>query len=254
MILAVDVGNSNITLGGFLNGELAFSARISTDSGATADDYAARIVSTLELYRVGRDAFSGSIIGSVAPQLNSVIRHALRCAVGVNPILVGPGIKTGVSIQCDSPSTVGADLIAACVAAHFHYGSPALIVDMDTVTKLTATSASGAFVGASIAPGVMMGLTALSSETAQLPRISPEQPGTIIAKNTADCMRSGVLFGNACLVDGMIERIKREMNSEPHVIVTGAYAPMVLPLCESKMTYDEHLILKGLYLIYKKNV
>ena len=166
---------------------------------------------------------------------------------------MGPGIKTGISIRCDNPSSVGADLICTSVAAHFIYGSPALIIDMGTATKMTVVDKNGAFIGASIMPGVMMGLSALADKTAQLPKVSLDTPGSVIAKNTADCMKSGIIYGNASMIDGMIERVKSEMKDDLSVYITGGSAPLIFPYCKSKMTLDVNLALKGLNIIYKRN-
>ncbi len=253
MVLAIDVGNSNITLGGFTGDELSFVARIATDTSATEDDYAARILSVLELYKIDKALIRGAIIASVVPELDGIIKLAVSFLLGVEPLTVGPGIKTGISIRCDSPASVGADLICASVAAHFIYGSPSLIIDLGTATKMTVVNKSGAFIGTSIIPGVMMGLRALSTETAQLPRVSLEAPSSVIAKNTPDCMKSGAVFGNASMIDGMIERITEEVGGELSVYITGGYAPVVLPHCRKTMVHDEHLVLKGLNIIYKKN-
>ena len=253
MILAIDIGNSNLTLGGFSGDELSFTARISTDSTATEDDYAYRILNILSLYNIDKALIDGAIISSVVPQLNGVISGAVKKIASTDPLLVGPGIKTGIKIQCDNPASVGADLICASVAVHFIYGTPALIVDMGTATKITFVDSSGAFVGTSIMPGVYMGLSALSEKTAQLPKVSLDAPCSVIAKNTADCMKSGIIFGNASMVDGMIERISGEMGEDFPVYVTGGYSSVILPYCKHKVTHDEHLVLKGLNLIYRKN-
>ena len=253
MLFAVDIGNSNIKLGGFICDELSFVASIATDPGATDDEYAIRILGALSLYSVNKEDVDGAIISSVVPQLNRVISDSIEHIFGIKPLIVGPGVKTGIGIQCDMPSSVGADLISASVAAHFLYGSPSLIIDMGTATKLTAVNEKGAFIGTSIAPGVMLGLNALANGTAQLPKVSLEAPPSVIGKNTVDCMKSGIIFGNASMIDGMIERVKDEFSEEILVLATGGYASIILPYCKHNITYDEHLVLKGLNLIYKRN-
>ena len=181
------------------------------------------------------------------------MKSAVKLIYGIDPLLVGPGIKTGIKIHCDNPSSVGADIICACVATHFIYGSPSLIVDMGTATKMMVMNGEGAFIGVSIIPGVMVSLDALARRTAQLPMVSLEAPKSVIGKNTADCMRSGIVFGNASMVDGMIDRIFEELGSTPPVFATGGLASVITPYCKHKITYDEHLVLKGLNIIYKKN-
>jgi len=253
MILTVDVGNSEIALGGFEGGALTFVARIATDPHHTDDEYSMKLESVLHLHQVDRERISGAIISSVVPQLNRSLKNAIRHLLGIEPLMVGPGIKTGLAIQCDNPASVGADLICACVAAHELYGAPCLIVDIGTATKMMVVNEKGAFIGVSIIPGVLMGLNALARGTAQLPNIDLGAPSRIIAKNTIDCMRSGVIFGHACLIDGMIDRINEEIGRELPVYVTGGLAPAILPHCRHTMIADEHLLLRGLYIIYQKN-
>lgn len=253
MILAIDIGNTNITLGGFEGDNLSFIVRISTDATKTSDEYASKLMHTLSLYNVGKDEINGAIISSVVPPLNTVMINAIKFIYGVNPILVGPGIKTGINIHCDNPSSVGSDLICACVAAHYIYGSPSLIVDMGTATKIMYVDKSGAFSGVSIIPGVIMGLDALSAKTAQLPQVSLAAPSSVIGKNTVDCMKSGVIFGNASLIDGMIDRFCDEIGSALPVYATGGLAPIIVNYCKHEISLDEHMVLKGLNILYKKN-
>jgi len=253
MILAVDIGNTNIVLGGFAEDALQFVARIATDASKTEDEYAAKILSILLLHKVTETKVEGAVISSVVPPLNIVMKKALKIAYGVEALMVGPGIKTGINMQCDNPASVGADLICACVAAHNLYGSPSLIIDMGTATKMLLMNESGAFVGATIAPGVKIALAALSGGTAQLPQISLEAPKSVIGKNTIDCMRSGVVFGNACMIDGMIDRFNEEMGMELKVYATGGQAETIVRHCKHNITVDKDLVLEGLYIIYKKN-
>jgi len=253
MILAIDIGNSNITLGVFSPEGLVFSARLHSDASATEDEYTCRILQVTSLYGLDRSHIKGAVMSSVVPQLNPVIKHAVRFAFGVDCLTVGPGVKTGISIRCDNPSSVGADLICASVAAHYIYKSPALVIDMGTATKMTVVDKNGAFVGTSIIPGIETGLNALSDGTAQLPKISLDSPGAVIGKNTVECMKSGVIYGHAAMIDGMIDRINEEASEELSVYITGGYAETVLPYCRRKMTYDKSLVLRGLELIYKKN-
>ena len=253
MILAVDIGNTNIMLGGFSGDRLAFVSRLSTDLTKTADEYASGLLGVLSLYGVMRDEICGAILSSVVPPLNAVIKKAITFLYGVTPIIVGPGIKTGLNIHCDIPSSVGTDIICACVAVNQRYGGPALIVDMGTATNMMVLNGKGAFIGVSIMPGIQMGLNALADGTAQLPKISLEAPRTVIAKNTAESMRSGVIFGHASMVDGMIDRVCEELPEKPKVYITGGMAPFILQYCGHEMILDEHLVLKGLYYLYQKN-
>ena len=253
MILTVDIGNTNITLGGFEGDELTFVARVSTNPLKTEDEYASILLNTLALHGVDKAEIKGAIISSVVPPLNAIIKKAIAFLHGVEPLMVGPGIKTGINIHCDAPSSVGADLICACVAVHHIYGSPSLIIDMGTATKMMVVNRKGVFTGASIIPGVLMGLNALAEGTAQLPKVSLEAPKYIVAKNTADCMKSGVIFGNAAMVDGMIDRINEEVGETLPVYATGGLASVIVGHCKHDITLDEHLVLKGLKILFDKN-
>ncbi len=253
MILAFDIGNTNIDMGGFDGDKLIFVSNLSTNINKTEDEYSISILSHLKLHGVSKEEIDGVIVSSVVPPLNSVIKKAIIFLFNSEPLFVGPGIKSGIGIQCDAPSSVGADIIAASVAVNYIYGSPALIIDIGTATKMTVINKNGAFIGTSIIPGVIMGLSALSEETAQLPKISLEPPKAVIAKNTVDCMRSGVIFGNASMIDGMIERINEEFGEKLKVYATGGFAKSILPYCKSEIKTDEHLLLKGLNILYRKN-
>lgn len=253
MILTVDVGNSNINFGVFSGDDIVFVARIATDTAKTEFEYAGAISNALSISGIDKDKINGAIISSVVPPLNNVMKCAIKLIYGIESILVGPGVKTGINIHCDNPASVGADIICACVAAHYLYGSPSLIVDMGTATKMMVMNDKGAFIGVSIIPGVMVSLDALAKRTAQLPMVSLEAPKNVIGKNTADCMRSGIVFGSASMVDGMIDRIFDEVNSSLPVYATGGLASVITPHCKHKITYDEFLVLKGLNIIYKRN-
>ena len=253
MILAIDIGNTNIAMGGFMNDKLCFVSRIATDTTKTSDEYASKIKSILSMHVKDIHEINGAIISSVVPPLNSVVKEAIRFVYKVDALMVGPGIKTGINIHCDNPSSVGADLICACVAAHHIYGSPSLIVDMGTATKIMLVDKTGTFVGVSIIPGVNIALKALADGTAQLPQISLEAPKSVIGKNTVDCMRSGVVFGNASMIDGMIDRFNEETNDNLKVYATGGLSSAIIPYCKHKIELDNDLVLKGLLILYNKN-
>lgn len=253
MILAIDIGNTNIVIGGFKDDEIEFVVRIATNLSMTEDEYASRIKNILAIHDVEKREIKGAIISSVVPPLNIIMKKAIKFIYDVDPLLVGPGIKTGIKIQCDSPQTVGADLICACVAAHHLYKSPSLIIDMGTATKILYMDKEGAFSGASIIPGVNIALKALASGTAQLPQISLDEPKSVIGKNTVDCMRSGVVFGNASLIDGMIDRYNEETGEKLKVYATGGLSQSIIPHCKHDIKIDSDLVLKGLNIIYNKN-
>lgn len=253
MILAVDIGNTNICLGGFEGDKLLFTARLSTDAKNTEDEYASRLVSTMAIHGINREDIDGAIIASVVPSLTSTFSKAITFVFGIEPLLVGPGIKTGVNIHCDIPSSVGADIICACAAAHGLYGSPALVIDFGTATKMIVVNNNCTFDGLSIIPGVMTSLHALSNSAAQLPEVGLDTPNAVAAKNTADCMRSGVIYGNASLIDGMVERISKEFDKEFKVYATGGLAEPIVKYCKTEIIQDDNLVLKGINIIYSKN-
>ena len=254
LILAIDVGNTNIVIGGFSGEDLNFVVRIATNASKTEDEYATKILNILSVYNVKKEDVTGAIISSVVPPLTPVMKKAVKFAYGTDALLVGPGIKTGINIHCDNPASVGADLICACVAAHNLYKSPALVIDMGTATKIMVLDSKGAFIGVSIIPGVNIALKALTSGTAQLPQISLDAPKSVIGKNTADCMRSGVVFGNASMLDGMIDRFNEEMGMDLPVYATGGLASTIIPHCKHHIKLDENMVLKGLNILYNKNV
>ena len=253
MILTIDIGNTNIVIGGFLDEELKFVSRLATDVKKTEDEYAVILKNIVSLNDVKTKEVSGAIISSVVPPLNKTIQKSVTKVYGIDSMIVGPGVKTGVNLLVDNPLQVGADLVCSAVAVNKYYGSPAIILDMGTATKISVTDKNGAFTGVSIIPGVEIGISALSGGTAQLPQISLDAPKSVIGKNTIDAMQSGVVFGNASLIDGMIARIKEEFG-DLNIIATGGLAGFITPYCKEKMTIDDHLILKGLYTIYQKNI
>lgn len=253
MVLTVDIGNTNITLGAFDGDNLCFVARLATVSTKTSDEYAVLLQNVLSVRNVDKAQITGSVISSVVPPLTAAMNMAVESIYGIKPLNVGPGIKTGINIHCDTPSSVGADLICGCVAAHHLYGSPSLIVDMGTATKMMVVNSKGAFIGVSIIPGVRMGMQALAMGTAQLPQVSLEAPSAVVGKNTVDCVKSGIIYGNAALVDGMIDRIYEEVGEHLPVYATGGLSSIIIPHCKHQITLDEHLVLKGLNILYKKN-
>jgi len=254
MILAIDIGNTNIVIGKYDGDSLVYVARMVTDANKSESEYAVNIKSILSLDKNSSDKINGAIISSVVPPLTKNIRNAIKMLYDVDALIVGPGIKTGINLQVDNPSQVGADLICACVAAYCKYPSPALIIDMGTATKIMVVDEKGTFMGVSIAPGVEISLKALSGGTAQLPQISLDAPSRVIAKNTVECMKSGVVFGSASMLDGMIERIEKELGTSATYIATGGYASAIVPHCNSNITIDDNLVLDGLYIMYQKNV
>ena len=253
MLLTVDMGNTNITLGVFCERELLFESRIATDHAKTADQYAVELQSVLRLNEVDLRDFDGAIISSVVPALDHSLSDAVKRVTGVTPLMVGPGIKTGINIRIDNPAQLGADLLTGAVAAVTKYGAPCIIWDLGTATTVSVVDASGAFRGGAIMPGVRTSYNSLSANASLLPRISLEAPSHVIGPNTVDCMRSGAVFGNAAMMDGMNQRIWEELGCDAPVIATGGLSREIVSQCRTPVTYDGTLLLEGLRLIYEKN-
>ena len=255
MVLAIDMGNTNIVIGCVNNDKVIFEERLSTDRNKTELEYAVIFKTVLELYRIDVSRIKGTIISSVVPQLVNIIKMAVEKITHVAPMVVGPGIKTGLNIHMDEPRRVGADLVVDAVAAINEYGTPAIIIDVGTATTMSVVDISGNYQGGVILPGAQVALDSLVARTSQLPRISLDSPGNVIGKNTVDCMKSGVIYGYASCIDGMLERISDEMNIELdkiNVIATGGLAREILE-CKNKIIIDNALLLKGLKIIYDKN-
>ena len=238
MILAVDIGNSNIVLGGVREKEILFQARIVTDHIKTSDQYCAELKTMLDLFGVSAQEIEGSIVASVVPPVLNSFRTAIRKLTGKSCLVVGPGLKTGLNILIDNPAQTGADLVAGA---------------MGTATTISVLDQNGSLIGGCVCPGVKISLEALTSRTALLPGISLDQPKKAIGRNTIDCMRSGIMLGTASMLDGMIARMEAELGVKTTVILTGGIGKFILPLCSTQMIYDEDLLIKGLAALYQEN-
>ena len=253
MILTVDVGNSNIVLGGVEGSEIRFEARLRTDVTKTSDEYCIDLKMLLEVYGVAAKDIEGSIIASVVPQVLNSMQTAIKKLTGKAALVVGPGLKTGLNIQIENPAQTGADLVVGCVAALREHKAPMIIVDMGTATTMIVLDKNSAMIGGCIMPGVKISMDALTDRTALLPGLQLDQPKKAIGRNTIDCMRSGIMMGAACTIDGMIERMEAELGYETTVIATGGIAKFVIPMCKKKIIYDRDLLVKGLATLYLEN-
>lgn len=253
MILGIDVGNSNIVLGCIEESGFSHVVRLHTDRTETSEEYAIKFQQILELNGVDCKAFEGAIISSVVPEITESLRLAVNKLTGVDTIVVGPGIKTGLNIRIDDPSSIGADLITGSVGAMSCYGSPIIVVDIGTATTITLVDRDNAFRGGAIIPGVKISYAAIAAGTSLLPNISITPPKKVIGSNTADCMRSGAVFGTAAMIDGMLERMQEEIGYKCKVVATGGMAPGIVACCKSEIICDDDLLLKGLKVIYQKN-
>lgn len=253
MILTVDIGNSNIVLGGVRDSEILFEARLRTDATKTSDEYCIDLKTILEVYGFGAGDIEGSIIASVVPQVLNSMQTAIKKLTGKAALVVGPGLKTGLNIQIENPAQTGADLVVGAVAALREHKAPLIVVDMGTATTMTVLDKTGAFIGGCISPGVKISMDALTERTALLPGLQLDQPRKAIGRNTIDSMRSGLMLGAACMIDGMIARMEEELGYETTVIATGGIAKFVIPMCRRPIVYDKDLIVKGLAALYRDN-
>ena len=254
MLLAIDIGNSHIVMGGFEGEKLCFSARFRTDSLKTETEYAVLIKNALELYAVSPDDITGGIISSVVPPLSGTVKQAVRLIKKVRVLVIGPGMKTGLNIKIDNPAQLGADLLTTAIGAMEKYPLPAVVIDLGTATKMTVIDKDGCFRGGAIMPGVMIALEALSSKTAQLPKISLEANQIDpIGTNTVDCMKAGTILGTASMIDGMIERYHAALGEKITVVACGGLTNAIIPHCKSTIISDETLLLDGLRVLYQKN-
>ena len=253
MLLAIDIGNSNIVIGGIDEEKIHFEARIATDRIKTSDQYGVEIKNMLDLFRVPVEEVEDCIISSVVPPVFNAVRTGVIKLTGKTPMVVGPGIKTGLNIQMDTPSQVGSDRIVIAVAALAEYEPPLTLLDLGTATTIEVVDRGSTYLGGCIIPGVRTSLDALTSRAAQLPGIRLDRPRKVIGKNTVDCMRSGIMYGAAAMLDGMIERMEEELGKSTTVVATGGMAQFVAPLCKREMQVEKDLLLKGLNAIYKKN-
>ncbi len=253
MLLAIDLGNTNIVIGGIQNDEIMFKARIATDRLRTSDQYGVEIKNMLEAYGVQIQDIQDCIISSVVPPVFHSVRTGVIKIIGKQPMVVGPGLKTGLDIHVDVPSQVGSDRIVIAVAALAEYKAPLILMDLGTATTIEVVEPENKYIGGVIFPGVRISLDALTSRAAQLPGISLDKPKQVIGKNTVDCMRSGMLYGTAAMIDGLVERMEEELGHQATLIATGGMAQFITPLCRREIILDKELLLKGLNIIYKKN-
>lgn len=253
MILAIDVGNSNICLGAFRERKALFTARVRTEPLRTETEYAVLFNEILAIHRVAPAEIEGAALSCVVPALTAVIRDAVRLLAAVPVLVVGPGVRTGVSLRIDEPSSCGADMVCTAAGAIEKYPLPAIIVDLGTATKLTVVDEKRNFLGGSIAPGMEVSLGALSASAALLPSIGVPRAVRVIGANTVDCMASGSILGTAAMIDGLLGRYLEELGEVKTVVACGGLAKAIIPHCRRKMQLDPALLLDGLIAIYYKN-
>lgn len=254
MIIAVDIGNTNIVLGCAENDKILFRERIATNQTNTELEYAVKIRAALEMNGIDTKSVDGAIISSVVPSVTGTVKAAVVKLTGTDVMVVGPGIRTGLSIMIDNPAQLGSDLVVDAVAGIAEYKTPLILIDMGTATTLSVIDGNNNYIGGAIMTGMAVSTDALISRTAQLPKIAFEKPKKVIGSNTIDCLKSGIMYSNASAIDGMIDRIEEELGEPCTVVATGGLSGVVIPLCKHRdIVLDDALLLKGLMLIYNKN-
>ena len=253
MLLTADIGNTNIKFGIFDANDLIRTLTVSCDKAKTADEYGVELYSLIRVMGIHREDFTGCIISSVVPYVTDRIDAAVRDILGIEPLIVGPGVKTGLNIRIDDPTTLGADLVVACVAANADVAPPAIVISMGTATVFCVIDKNGSMIGCNIAPGVAVSLEALTKNTALLQSVAFKAPDTVIGKNTDKSIRAGVVWGSVCMIDGMIDMIERELGEKCRIIATGGLAEKIIRYCSHDIEIRENLILEGLRRIYERN-
>ncbi len=253
MILTADIGNTNITLGVFENDKLIFISRLATQRHRTSEQYAIELNAVFDLEKLSKK-LDGAIISSVVPELTRIFKQAIEKVTGCSALIVAAGLKNGLKIATDNPKELGADLVAGAVGAIAQYELPCLVMDLGTATKISVIDEGGIFLGCTIAPGISISLDALSLRTSQLPAIELSSPDKAIGTNTIECIRSGTVFGNAAMLDGMASRLEKELGKPIKTLVaTGGLGKDIVACCEKNIIFNKDLVLEGLLTIYKKN-
>ncbi len=254
MLLAVDIGNTNIVFGCVDDAdEIVVFERISTNHNATSAEYAAIIKNILEMNRFRTEDIHDAVMSSVVPSVTNTVKEAIHKLFGVEVMVAGPGVKTGLNILIDNPKQLGSDQAVDAVAAINTYPVPLIIIDMGTATTISVVDGHRNYLGGLIMTGMGVSVNALIDRTAQLPKIDFELPPNVIGRNTIDCMKSGALYSNACAIDGIVERIEAELGEKCTVVATGGLSSMVIPLCRREIIVDNNLLIRGLTIIYRKN-
>lgn len=253
MILALDIGNTNIVLGCMDKDEIYFECRLSTDRNKTTAEYAVVLKNVLDIYGIDINQIDGAIMSSVVPPIDKMLKSAVHIVTGCMPIEVNVGLNHGVKMDTDNPEQLGNDILVSLVAALDEYKTPVIIFDLGTATTVAVIDQNRLFRGMAIMPGIKISQDTLTLSTSQLPAISYEAPENVIGTNTVDAMKSGLIFGNASMMDGMIERIEEELGAKTTVVATGGLAECVAKYCKHDIILDDMIMLRGLRLLYYMN-
>lgn len=253
MLLVIDIGNTNITLGIFKDDEIVGNYRLTTKFQRTSDEYGFMLLSFISASNITVEDIDDIIISSVVPKINYSFTNSIIKYFKKEPIRIGPGIKTGISIRTENPVELGADRLVDAAGAYYIYGGPCLVIDFGTATTFDIVSKDGCFIGGAIAPGIGTSSNALSSQAAKLPEISISKPKSIIGKNTVASMQAGTLYGYIGLTEKIISQIKKEYGEDLKVVSTGGLGKMISKETDLIDIYDQDLTFKGLKIIYDKN-
>lgn len=253
MLLCADVGNTNIKFALYEKDNQLLKMRFSTNCEKTADDFAVDLYSIFQINKVDVKKINGAIISSVVPKITTPLKEAIKKVTNAQAIVLGPGIKTGLDLRIDNPATLGSDLVAMCVATKELYSCPAIIIGLGTATTIVYLNKNKAYCGGAIAPGVSISLDALTNRGALLPSINLKNPQKVIGTNTEDCIVSGIVYGTASMLDGMIDKFREETDEDFSIIATGGLADTIVKNCKYDIIINDDLILDGLKIIYNKN-
>ena len=253
MLLTADVGNTNIKLGIFDGDTLRYKLRFATNDKMTSDEFAVELYTFFQIYGIEYEKIDGSIISSVVPKITAPLSEAISIVTGARSLIIGPGLKSGMDLKIDRPETLGGDIVCGCVGAFGKYGGPLIVIFMGTATVIAYVDERCAYRGGIIAPGVGISLDALTNRGALLPAVDLQAPQKAICTNTVDCIRSGVVNGTACMLDGLSDKFAAESGTECKIVATGGLAPQMIKNCAHQISFEENLILDGLLSIYRRN-
>lgn len=253
MLLTIDIGNTNMNLGLFDGDTLFMSARFATEKQKTDDQFAIDLLNVFSIYNIDTANIKGTMISSVVPEITAHVKNAVKTVINHNVLVLAPGIKTGINILIDNPAQLGADLASGAVGVAEEYPLPAFVIDLGTATKIYAVDKNKSFRGCTISPGIGISLKALTDRSSLLPTISLDPPKKACGTNSIESMQSGVILGTASMIDGLLDHFENELGKPASIVATGGLSSFIVPVCRHEITYDKHLILKGLKSIYNKN-
>lgn len=253
MLLALDIGNTHITTGVYSDNKLLCVCRLASDKFRTEDQYAVEIRDILDINKININNINHAVIGSVVPSLTLILKRAIKKLTNITSLDISDIENPGINIKLKDPSLIGADLLAGCVAAVNLFSLPAIVFDLGTATTICVIDDNKNMLGGVITPGPLISLEALTSRSALLSSISLQAPEFTIGKTNEDCMRSGLVFGTACMIDGMCDRIEKEINNKCTIIATGGLSKDIIPHCKRNIILSDNLILEGLKILYKNS-